>query len=167
MLKKTIYRLVNRYDAWRWVQIVLVGGIIASAGTLVSKLVMPLRWNNDTANTAAINTIAANDLFKIGQPESTGFQEVAKIIRPGLFKSETPLRDNPMADRTIERIRSQLKLVCITQLNGELVAYVDVKGEGMKQCRVGDSVGDLFTVLNIYEKSIEITIVGHRQILSL
>jgi hypothetical protein len=163
MLKKKIHKLVNRYDMWRWIQIILVGGIITSVGMLVLELVMPLRLNNDAVNTSTINTIAANDLSK----KPTGFQEVAKIIRPGLFKSEAPLRDKPMADKTIEKIRSELKLLCIMELNGEPVAYVNVKGEGMKKCRIGDSINDLFTVLNINEKNIEITIIGHRQILSL
>jgi hypothetical protein len=90
-----------------------------------------------------------------------------KFIRSGLFKSEATLSDKPMADKTIERIRSQLKLQCIMELNGELVAYVSIKGVGLKKCKIGDSINDLFTVLNINNKSIEITIVGHREILSL
>lgn len=167
MLKKKINRLVNKCDVWRLVQIALVGGIIALASTLVLELVIPLRLNNDTVNTSTINTIASTNLSKIVQPNLKGFQEVTKIIRSGLFKSETPLRDKPMADKTIERIRSQLKLQCIMELNGEPVAYVSIKGVGLKKCKVGDSVNDLFTVLNINEKSIEITVVGHRQILSL
>lgn len=167
MPKKKINRLLNKCDVWRLVQIALVGGIIALTSTLVLELVIPLRLNNDTVNTSAINTIASTNLSKIVQPNLTGFQEVTKIIRSGLFKSETPLRDKPMADKTIERIRSQLKLQCIMELNGEPVAYVSIKGIGLKKCKVGDSVNDLFTVLNINEKSIEITVVGHRQILSL
>ncbi len=167
MLKKKINRLLNKCDVWRLVQIALVGGIIALASTLVLELVIPVQLNNDTVNTSTINTIASTNLSKIVQPNLTGFQEVTKIIRSGLFKSETPLRDKPMADKTIERIRSQLKLQCIMELNGEPVAYVSIKGIGLKKCKVGDSVSDLFTVLNINEKSIEITVVGHRQILSL
>jgi hypothetical protein len=167
MLKKKMNRLMNKCDVWRLIRIALAGGIITSATALVLELVMPLRLNNDTADTSTINTVAANDLPKILQPRHTGIHEVAKIIRAGLFKSETPLRDKPMADKTIERIKSQLELQCIMELNGEPVAYVNIKGIGMKKCKIGDSVSDLFTVLNIGKKSIEITIVGHREILSL
>jgi hypothetical protein len=167
MPKKKINKLMNKCDVWRLIRIVLAGGIITSAAALVLELVMPLRLNNDTVDTSTVNTVAANYLPKILQPRRTGIHEVAKIIRVGLFKSETSLRDKPMADKTIERIKSQLELQCIMELNGEPVAYVNIKGIGMKKCKIGDSVNDLFTVLNIGKKSIEITIVGHREILSL
>ncbi len=53
------------------------------------------------------------------------------------------------------------------ELNGERVAYVYIEGVGLRKCKPGDSVGDLFNVLNIYEKSIEITIADHKIILKL
>jgi hypothetical protein len=93
--------------------------------------------------------------------------EFAKVMRRGLFRAATPSRDNVIADKTVERIGSQLKLKCITELNGEPVAYVNIKGIGLRKCAAGDSVDDLFTVININEKSIEITIVGHKTVLSL
>ena len=105
MPKKKINRLLNKFDVWRLVQIALVGGIIALTGILVSELVIPLQSNNNTVNTSTINPIATTNLSEIVQAKSTGFQEITKIIRPGLFKSETPLRDKPMADKTIERIK--------------------------------------------------------------
>jgi len=89
------------------------------------------------------------------------------VVRSNLFRSSRSLQDKPMADKTIERIRSQLRLQCILQIDGEPIAYVNVKNMGIKKCRVGESVADLFTVLNIYPKSIEISIVDHRVTLSL
>ena len=53
------------------------------------------------------------------------------------------------------------------EMNGEPVAYVHIKGTGLKKCKVGDSVSDLFTVLNIDKRSIEITIIDHKVTLSL
>ena len=70
-------------------------------------------------------------------------------------------------DTTLERIRSQLKLKCILKLSGEFVAYVNIKGEGLKQCKVGDRINDTFTVTSIGDKQIEVTIIGHTVILSL
>jgi hypothetical protein len=167
MLKKKVNRLVKICNMWRLVQITLAVCIIISIGIFVLELAIPLQLNSDTANSSNINTIALNSLSKIVSPKPTDFREVVKIIRSGLFKSETSLRDKPMADKTIGRIISQLKLQCIMELDGESVAYVNINGVGMKKCKVGDSIDDLFTVLNINNKSIEITIVDHREILSL
>jgi hypothetical protein len=72
-----------------------------------------------------------------------------------------------MADKTIERIKSQLKLKCIMEIRGEPVAYINIKGASLKKCKVGDSVSDLFTVLNINKHSVEISIVDHKVTLNL
>ncbi len=69
-----------------------------------------------------------------------------------------------MRDKTIAKIRSQLKLQCIMDLKGEPVAYIRIKGEGMKKYEIGD-VCDQFTVLDIGEKNIAISIVGHKTVL--
>ena len=161
-------KIVQKCDSWRLVQKSLVVGIIISAGVLTLELAMPVRLESDAfGDLTSVNTIAAGDISEIRQFESSKRPAVAKIDRSGLFKLDTSIRDKPMADRTIEMIRSQLRLQCILELNGEPVAYVHIKDKGLRRCRVGDSVDDLFTVLGINEKSIEITIVGHRQILGL
>ena len=168
MLKKQIYRLVNRYGVWRSIHIVMAAGIITLTGVLVLELVIPVRLDSDWVDTSYnMNTVDTNYLPEILQPKPAKFQELTKIMRRGLFKSATSLRDKPMADKTIERIRSQLRLQCIMEINGEPVAYVNIKNSGMKKCKVGDSVNDLFTVLNINKKSIEVTIVDHKVTLSL
>lgn len=166
MVKKKIIKLLKRYDIWQWTQIILSVGIVISSGLLVQQLVVSPSFENDAVYTPTPNIITDSNLAEIAQLGSAEFQEVGKAMRPGLFKSESHQRDKPMADKTIERIRSQLKLQCIMDLNGEPVAYVKVKGEGMKRCRSGDTVSNLFTVLNINKTSVEITIVGHREILS-
>ena len=166
MVKKKIIKLLKRYDIWQWAQIILIGGIVISSGLLVQQLIVSPRFENDAVYAPASNIIIDSNLAEIAQIRSAENQEGGKFIRPGLFKSENPQRDKPMADKTIERIRSQLKLQCIMDLNGEPVAYVKIKGEGMKQCRSGETVSNLFTVLNINKTNIEITIVGHRQLLS-
>ena len=168
MLKKQINRLVNRYGSWRLIHIVLAGGIITMAGVLVLELVIPIRLSSGTVGISSnTDIVATGNLSEILQPETTSFQRLAKVIRPGLFKASTPLRDKPMADKTIERIKSQLKLQCIMPIQGEPVAYINIKGSGLKRCKVGDSVNDLFIVLNINKKSVEITIVDHKVSLSL
>ena len=132
------------------------------------EIVIPVRLYGDAfGNLTSVNTIAAKNLSEVLHHESLESSTVKEIARSGLFKLDTSIRDKPMADKTIEMIRSQLKLQCILELNGEPIAYVHIKDKGLRKCRVGDSVDDLFTVLGINEKSIEISIVGHRQILSL
>ena len=144
----------------------MAAGIIAAIGILVWQLASPLSLDAGLAGIPAGGTVTTADLSKLGKPEPDQLRKVTEIIRPGLFKSETPLSDKPMADKTVERIRSQLELRCIMELNGEPVAYVRIKGKGLKKCGIGETVLDLFTVLDIGEKSILISIVGHKIILS-
>lgn len=87
--------------------------------------------------------------------------DLSNFTRNDLFQSPTPLRDVPMADDTIERIRSRLRLQCIMEMNGESVAYINIEGVGFRQCRVGDVVSDLFTVLEIAANYVQISIVDH------
>jgi hypothetical protein len=72
-----------------------------------------------------------------------------------------------MADKTIERIKSQLKLQCVMEMSGEPVAYINIEGTGLKKCKTGDSINDLFTVLNVYKNSVEISIIDHKVTLNL
>jgi len=168
MLKDQLNKLVNHYGLWRSTHIMMAVVIIIFIVVLLLELVIPVRLNPgkvDTYNNTSI--VPSEHLHEILESKSSNFQELVKIIRPRLFKSSTSLRDKPIADKTIERIKSQLNLQCIMEINGKLVAYVNIKGIGLKKCEVGDLVNDLFTVLNIYKKSIEITIVDHKVTLSL
>jgi hypothetical protein len=168
MLKKQINCFVNHYGLWRSIHIAIAAGIITLAGVLVLELVIPVRLASNTAGiSSGTNIVTANRLSEVSEPKFADFSELASIVRRGLFKSATPSRDKPMADKTIERIRSQVELQCIMELNGERVAYVNIKGTGLKKCKVGDCVNDLFTVLNIDGRSIEITVVGHKTKLNL
>jgi hypothetical protein len=167
MLRKKKNKVANKRNNWRLIRISLIVGIITSIIALILELVMPLKLDENRNSLVDVKKITTADMPNIAHPESTGTREIMRVSRPGLFKSETSLNDKPMADKTIEMIRSQLKLQCIMDLNGERVAYVKIKDKGLKKCRIGDSVDDLFTVVNIDKESIEITIVGHKQILKL
>ena len=92
---------------------------------------------------------------------------MTNLIRPGLFKASTGVVGRPMAEATIERIKSQLKLRCIMEMKGEPTAYINIKAIGLKRCGVGDNVGDIFTVVDIGKRNVVITIVGHKVTLSL
>jgi len=168
MLERQINRLVAHYGLWRLVHICLAAGIVTLSAVFVLELVVPVQSNTEAISNSANMDVAAGQYFsEILQPGAADFQELAKTIRPGLFKASTPLRDKPMAEKTIERIKSQLKLQCIMEIGGEPVAYINIKGMGLKKCCVGDSVSDLFTVLNINRRSVEIKIVEHKVTLTL
>jgi hypothetical protein len=168
MLKGQIKRLVNRYGLWPVVNTSLIVVITVQVCIFVLELVIPVRFSGEDFKASSnANVITSRDLSEVLQPEKSNFQELLKVFRPKLFEAATGLQDRPMADKTIERIKSQLKLQCIMEMNGAPVAYVSISGMGLKKCSVGDSIGDLFTVLNINKDSIEVTIVDHKVTLHL
>jgi hypothetical protein len=160
MVTKVLNELISRYGPWRLAQcglITLAAGLVV---VLVLELVIPVRLNT---NPVAVGPdTGTRGVSEIQQPTLRDFQELTKVFRRGLFKAATPLGDRPLADRTIEKIRSKLTLKSILTIEGEPVAYIHVKGAKLRPCKVGDSVGELFTVLNIAKRSVEVSIVGHK-----
>lgn len=133
---------------------------------LLLELVVPIRLDTNPMGIAIDPNVAGfGHVSEVLRPQVAGIQELTKVFRPGLFKASTTLGDRPLAEKTIERIRSQLSLKGILPMKGELVAYIDVKGQGLKKCRIGDTVGDIFTVLSINKNSVEISIIGHKVVL--
>lgn len=168
MLQIALNRFIQRVGLWWLLQVILGMGIVTTVTVSILHIALPVHVHGEPAAvTADEDLVSGNELLeRLQSPETTG-DRLSRVMRPGLFKSATPLRDRPMADKTIERIRSLLKLQCIVEIRGEPVAYVNVQNSGLKKCRVGDSVEDLFTVLGIHEKSVDITIIDHRMTLSL
>ena len=163
MLKKLMDRLVDRYGSWRLVHAALAAPAIVLLIVLMLGLLLPVRLSSNSHIAASnVKETTAIDLSKTLEPSAADLQGLAKVFRPSLFKASASLGDRPMADRTIENIKSQLALKCVMAMKGEPVAYVYIKSVGLRQCRVGDSVGDLFTVLDISKGSVEISIVGHK-----
>lgn len=168
MLKRRMGELVERQDRRQIGVIAMGAGIVLLTGALVLQLAVPIRLDQPADAGLAGEEREASPLVSEDEPaDPPDARATANFMRRGLFKSATSVGDKPMADKTIQRIRSQLKLQCIMRINNEPVAYVNVKNAGLKRCRVGESVDDLFTVLNIHAESIEISIVGHRVTLSL
>lgn len=163
MLKKRINKLVEHYGLWRSIHSVLITALVILICVFLLEVAAPVRissWNSGVSTNT--NGTAAGNLQEILQIKKTSLPELMKVVRLNLFKAATPLRDKPMADKTVERIKSQLKLQCLMEMNGQRVAYINIKGVGLKKCCVGDCVNDLFTVLNINENDVEIMIVDHK-----
>jgi hypothetical protein len=164
MVTKLLNELINRYGPWQLVQYGLAALAAGLVVVLVLELLVPVGLGS---NPVAVGPdIGAAGVSEIPQPTTRDFQELTKVLRQGLFRASTGLGDKPLADRTIERIRSKLALKGILLIRGQQVAYIHVEGAGLKPCKVGDSVGELFTVLNIGKRSVEISIVGHKVSLS-
>ncbi|MCK5604970.1 hypothetical protein KAR91_23980 [Candidatus Pacearchaeota archaeon] len=165
MLKERIQVIIQRIGLWYSIHLALAACIVvmlcfATVGLLfpvsvVSPDIFAGRYSNTTLQHEPTATKPAN--------------EFSEVFRSGFFKADAGPKDRPMADKTIERIRSQLKLRCIMELNGQPVAYINIQGIGLKRCSVGESVNDLFTVLDINKqsKSVAISIVKHKVILYL
>lgn len=169
MLKRILDACLRRYGGWRLVQAALCLAVLALAVVTAVAAALPVRTAGGPAGAAAAAgemTAAEGWLPELPAPEKAS-ERVTAALRPGLFQSATPLADKPMADKTIEKIVAQLKLRCIVQINGQPVAYINIENAGMKRCRAGDTVANLFTVVRIHEKSVDLTIVGHPVTLSL
>ena len=168
MLQKRLAELLECPGRWRTLRLAMMAVVMFMAGAVAVQLARPVHGGGVTDEPSPSPDPSLRAPFL--DPNSRPAIEAGTVlggIRRGLFRSAAPVRDVPMADKTIERIRSQLKLQCVMEMNGEPVAYIQVKDLGLKRCRVGDSVEDLFKVLRIQKKSVEIAIVDHSVTLSL
>jgi hypothetical protein len=150
------------------VQICLAGVSVTLLGAAVAAVAVPVRVDRGEAQITMPTELTSSSAPAAGADGgSEADRRLAKVMRQGLFKPASPQQDKPMADQTIARIRSSLKLQSIIRIAGQPVAYVNVKDSGLKKCRVGECVSDLFTVLSIADRSVEISILGHRTVLEL
>lgn len=169
MIRKYLKNLVNRFGLIRMIHVILVLGILILIITIIVQLFVPinLQQSDNQANTISESVIPETISSLLDKSKDKKSQTIA--YRPGMFKSATGLQDKPLANKTIEKIRDQLKLQCVMEMNGRPVAYINVQGVGLKKCGIGDSINDLFTVLDINKqnKSVDISIVDHKITLQL
>jgi hypothetical protein len=168
MLKTWINKIVSYYGIWRLAHILLATSIFVFIGIIILAVITPIQLNSNAVNVSTnVNLAANNYLSEVLQSKSLDMKQLVEAFRPNLFRASTSPRDKPMAEETIEKIKSKLKLQCIVEISGEPVAYVNIQGTGLKKCKIGDSISDLFTILNIYQNSVEISIIGHKVVLAL
>ena len=165
MLKRACNKLLLRFGVWRLSQMALASLCVLLLAGIALQLLLPIRVMASTAS----------DLVAI--PEGhTAVRDVndrhidksalAGAFWPSLFKAATALSDKPMADKTLQRIRSQLTLRFIMEMDGVPVAYIQIKDMGLKKCKAGDTVADLFSVLHVGKDYVEIQILEHKLKLS-
>jgi len=166
--EKLTKQLINRYGSLRIIQAVMLAIVLILTAVTILEFCIPVKVNDPnpepTENNNFLNTRLFTRLLENNKSAPNGLDIP---LRDNLFKPDTAIRDKPAADKTIERIKAQLHLQCIMKIQNQPVVYIDVKGLGLKKLAVGDSVNDLFKVININENSVEISIVEHKLLLRL
>ena len=153
--------LIMKYGIWRVLNTLLVVGTVVLAGTFALEIALPVTLTSGGSETASAAYTGPDAATDIPQPTTSNSMIDLRLIRSGLFKPSTGV-SKPMADKTIQKIKSRLKLQCVMEMSGEKVAYIHIKGIGLKKCSVGDSIEDLFTVININKKDVELSIIEHK-----
>ncbi|MHC4211976.1 MAG: hypothetical protein ACYSWP_01260 [Planctomycetota bacterium] len=158
----------GRSGLWRLIHAIGITTVTILMVVVVLELAVPVQ-----IDTQSVYPLAGPSVTPFG-PDAAAvvslqpvFSELATKTRSDLFKPATVLADKPMAEKTVERIKSQLKLQCIMRINGKAVAYINIKGTGLKRCKIGERIEDFFTVVDIGDKAVETTILGHKVTLSL
>jgi hypothetical protein len=167
MMRKKLKEIIDRYGIWRTIQALLACGIAALFIITVGRLAIPVKLSYAAADTDILSVPRADENASLLPPNADAGKKRIDY-RSGLFKPASGLRDQPLADKTIERIKSQLKLRCVMEVGGRPAAYINMEGHGVKKYSVG-SVTELFTVadINVQAKSVDLMIVDHKVTLSL
>jgi len=169
MIKRYVTKIVVRFGIWRTIQVGLVSLFVVLLTTAVSQIFVPVNLQQPDSMAKNISEFTATETISTLLQENKNNKREAISYHPGMFKSASGLLDKPLADKTIERIKKQLKLKCVMEMNGQPVAYINILGVGLKKCSVGENVNDLFTVLDINKlnKSVDISIIEHKLTLHL
>ena len=162
-------RILQRYTTWRSVHVLLVGCIIVPALTAAFAFAWPVRNTIRITNGSPETTPVDGSNFEEWL-HSQGLSNHASPvpIRSGLFKSASRLRRAP-EDKTVERIKSQLKLRSLMSLYDAPIAFVLVEGKGMRPCRIGGTITDGVEVLDIdlEQNRMDIEITGKKATLTI
>lgn len=169
MIKRYFEKIINHFGIWHTVQVALISFSVILLTTAFSQFFVPIHAGQTDGQTENASEFATNENISVLPDENKDKKREAIAYRPGMFKPATGLQDKPLANKTIERIKEQLKLQCVMEINGQPVAYINIQGLGLKKCCVGENVNDLFTVLDINKqnKSVDISIVEHKVTLHL
>ncbi len=168
MINIIINKILNRYGAWRFINALLLTGNLLLVCIIVLEIATPVRLDSKATDVSSnVNAATVSYLSDTLKSKPLAIEQLIEVIKPNLFKASTSPQAKPMTEETIEKIKSKLKLQCILNINGEPIAYVNIQDVGLKKCKIGDSVSDLFTVLNISQGNIELSIIGHKVTLSL
>jgi len=168
-MNKSLFSIFNmQFNLPRLPQLLLLSVTFILTLIFVLELALPVRpeQNNSNNHFQSLRKQFSN-ISDLSQPNAVKFTQLDRVLKPGLFKASSQFLDRPMAQKTIRNIKSKLKLQCIMKIGGVTVAYINIKGIGLKRCRVGDKVHDLFTLLEIRKSSVVIMIIGHKVTLSI
>jgi len=166
-MKRFLGNIISRLGVWRCIHIGLASFSAILLMIVAFQIFVPVNsYQSQTENISEFASTENNSIPADANKETTKNQIA---YWPGMFKPATGLQDKPLANKTIERIKDQLKLQCVMEMNGQPVAYINIQGVGLRKCVTGENVNDLFTVLDINKqnKSVDISIVEHKVTLHL
>jgi len=159
----------ERYTAWRSIHVVLaVSKIVLALITLVSFALPAKSTIKITSTSQELASVDSNHFQDLLHSQGLSSPASRVPIRSGLFKSAARLR-RATEDKTVEIIKSQLTLCSLTSLKGAPIAFVSIKGKGMRPCRIGETITDRFKVLdiNLEQNKVDIEITGKKTTLNL
>lgn len=156
---RTCLRAITRPTSWppQRLQIGLVGLACVFLCMAVAGSVWPVGGLADESHSSVAT------LPSIEGPTSRGAVEwLATVQKRTLFEPAVPLPSRNVAKQSVEKIVSQLTLSAIMQDGGQYVAYIRVKGYGLKRLREGEGIDELFRITRIENGSVDLDVVGER-----
>lgn len=167
-MKRMVYhRWTSPSQRWPTITGVMTLGVIALGGMLLSEILIPVQAGPNLSDVIADTERVDPNRLALNTTSQYDVQPFIKQIRSGFFQPPRRFRTSKSPDSTVEKILSQLKLHCITEIDQQPIAYIKIKGIGLRRCTVGDTVEDRFTVLDIHERAVKIDITGEQLELSL
>lgn len=161
MINKIFTRAVDRIGIWATVQAIMTICVGLMAVGVLVQLAIGAEAPAEIPAHAVQRDIDANAVNSLFNEQNN---PVRIPYRSAVFKPAQGLQNRPVSDDTVRRIREQLQLQCVLEMNGQPVAYINITGMGLRRCKVGDNVGQLFTVLdiNLDNRTVDISIIDHR-----
>ena len=89
------------------------------------------------------------------------------LQQKNLFEPAVPLPSRRVAKQSVDRIMGILSLNVILESGGGYVAYIHVKGFGLKRFREGEGIEEMFRVTRIQARRVELDVAGERMKLEL
>jgi hypothetical protein len=166
MLKHKIKTLIDKHGIWHLVHMLQVTTITLLFLLIIAMLVIPTTIDNPVNSFEPVNIAKINNNDNASDLMQHTDIEFPSSMWNNLFKPASAIRTRSMDDKTVERIKSQLALQCIMNIGDEQVAYININNKGLRKCKNGDTVQDMFKVIDIQNNQVVLTIIGQTVTLS-
>lgn len=146
--------------AW-WSPQRLRRALVGAIAVLLCLTIAELAWPSAHAGSNSLVVPVAGPL-RIGPASREARDWTAIIQRRSLFEPAVPLPSRNVARQSVDKVLAQLTLNA-TMRDGETpVAFIRVKGYGLKKFREGEGIEEMFKVIRIEGGSVELQVAGER-----